>query len=187
MRSLAALVDRPLVSPSKRGVAASVRALEELCSRSPVRCGMVLVAALSAAAGLASCGEAPTARAPGIDLGATGIRWAAKNREQKFGFMAAQVHPVMLRVFYEYDKSYAKFGCEDCHGADMEAIDYRMPQNGLYALPKDGAYDDALAFDAEISAFMIAKVTPALQRLYDMGEGPRQEATCFSCHPTAKP
>ena len=139
---------------------------------------------LTAAA--AACGETPAAKSPGVDIGSTGVSWAAKNREQKFGFMAGQVHPVMMQVFMDYDDGYDRFGCEDCHGADMELIDYKMPQDGLYALPREGAYDDALEFDEEISAFMIAKVTPALQRLYDMGEGPRQEATCFSCHPVSE-
>lgn len=134
----------------------------------------------------AGCSATREAASPGVDLGATGVSWAAKNREQQFGFMAAQVHPVMMQVFLEYDSGYEGFGCGDCHGTDMELIDYKMPQEGLYALPSEGAYDDALEFDEEISAFMLAKVTPALQRLYDMGEGPRQEATCFSCHPVAE-
>ena len=51
---------------------------------------------------LLACAPARDADTPGIDLGAPGISWAAKNTEQRFGFMAAQVHPTMAKLFREY-------------------------------------------------------------------------------------
>ncbi len=145
--------------------------------------GLLALASLAAAA---ACGSPKPPESPGIPLGGMGVSWGAKNDEQKFGFMAAQVLPVIKEVFVEYDDSYGSFGCADCHGDNLEQVDYAMPTDGLYALPEDNPYENALDFDEEISTFMMVKVTPALQKLFDEGEGPRTKATCFSCHPVAE-
>jgi hypothetical protein len=134
---------------------------------------------------LAACAAPQGAESPGIELGAPGTSWAAKNTEQRFGFMAAQVHPTMSKVFREYDSSFAKFECSNCHGSRMEQIDYAMPNKALYSLPKDRPYDDAIDYDAKIAVFMMTKVTPALQELLNRGEGPRTKASCFNCHPSS--
>jgi hypothetical protein len=134
---------------------------------------------------LAACATPQAAESPGIELGAPGTSWAAKNTEQRFGFMAAQVHPTMSKVFREYDSSFAKFECSNCHGSRMEQIDYAMPNKALYALPKERPYDDAIDYDAKIAVFMMTKVTPALQDLLNRGEGPRTKASCFNCHPSS--
>lgn len=123
------------------------------------------------------------AEAPGIELGAPGTSWAAKNMEQRFGFMAAQVHPVMKKIFIDYEEDNAGFACSSCHGEDMEQIDYAMPNESLYAMPKDLPYDDAIDFDEEMAVFMMTKVTPTLQDLLNKGEGPPTKVTCFTCHP----
>jgi formate-dependent nitrite reductase cytochrome c552 subunit len=124
------------------------------------------------------------AETPGLELGSPGIAWAAKNDEQRFGFMASQVHPRMQKLFREYKpESYEEFSCTNCHGASMEQIDYAMPNQSLYALPKAKPYDDAIDFDTPIAVFMMTKVTPTLQELFNKGEGPRTKVTCFNCHP----
>jgi hypothetical protein len=131
------------------------------------------------------CAPARDADTPGIDLGAPGISWAAKNTEQRFGFMAAQVHPTMSKLFREYKEDYADFTCSNCHSSAMEQIDYKMPNPSLYALPKARPFDDAIDFDSTIAVFMMTKVTPTLQELFNKGEGPRTKVTCFNCHPSA--
>jgi hypothetical protein len=144
------------------------------------------VLSLIGAAVLGACGSQKAVDHPGIELGAPGTSWAAKTLEQRFGFMAAQVHPRMARLFVEYDPDKVGFDCSNCHGSNMEQIDYEMPNKALYALPKERPYDDAIDYDAKIAVFMMTKVTPTLQELFNKGEGPRTKASCFSCHPKAE-
>ena len=133
---------------------------------------------------LTACTAPREPETPGIPLGAPGLSWAAKNTEQRFGFMAAQVHPAMAQLFLEYKPDYYEgFTCSNCHGAEMEQIDYSMPNQSLYSLPKARPYDDAIDFDSAIAVFMMTKVTPKLQELFNEGEGPRTKVTCFNCHP----
>jgi hypothetical protein len=143
-------------------------------------------AVLGAVALLAACSGQKGADTPGIELGAPHTTWAAKTIEQRFGFMAAQVHPVMTKLFTDYDPDKVGFDCSNCHGSNMEQIDYEMPNKALYALPKARPYDDAIDFDAKIAVFMMTKVTPTLQELFNKGEGPPTKASCFSCHPVAE-
>lgn len=144
-----------------------------------------LVLTVCAAGALAACTVPRDAETPGIPLGAPGISWAAKNTEQRFGFMASQVHPRMQKLFGDYNqKMYGEFTCSNCHGGSMEQIDYAMPNPSLYTLPKAKPFDDAIDFDSEIAVFMMTKVTPTLQELFNEGEGPRTKVTCFNCHPS---
>jgi len=131
-----------------------------------------------------ACSPKPAER-PGIELGAPGTTWAAKSTEQRFGFMAAKVHPAMTKLFGEYDERLADFQCSNCHGTKLEMIDYEMPNKGLYSLPKDRPYDDAIDYDSKIAVFMMTKVTPTLQQLLNEGEGPATKVTCFNCHPSS--
>ena len=111
---------------------------------------------------LTACTAPREPETPGIPLGAPGLSWAAKNTEQRFGFMAAQVHPAMAQLFLEYKPDYYEgFTCSNCHGAEMEQIDYSMPNQSLYSLPKARPYDDAIDFDSAIAVFMMTKVTPS--------------------------
>ena len=123
------------------------------------------------------------AEAPGIPLGAPGTAWASKNDEQRFGYMAAQVHPVMSKLFIDYDADNVGFTCSNCHGENMEQIDYAMPNESLYAMPSDRPYDDAIDFDAKIAVFMMTKVTSTMQDLFNRGDGAPTKVTCFTCHP----
>ena len=132
---------------------------------------------------LGACGNAQGPHTPGIQLGAPGTTWADKNSEQRFGYMAAQVHPVMSELFIGYDPDNSGFTCSNCHGEEMEQVDYRMPNESLYAMPADRPYDDAIDFDEKIAVFMMTKVTPTLQELLNKGEGPPTKVTCFTCHP----
>ena len=139
-----------------------------------------------AVAVLLGCTNQQGANRAGIELGAPHTSWAAKTLEQRFGFMAAQVHPIMTQLFVEYDADKAGFDCSNCHGSNMEQIDYEMPNKALYGLPKERPYDDAIDFDDKIAVFMMTKVTPTLQELFTKGDGPRTKVSCFSCHPAAE-
>lgn len=132
------------------------------------------------------CASACGAPSPGasIDLGAPDVSWAAKNTEQRFGFMAARVHPGMQRVFAEYDDAYADdFTCKTCHGLDPERVDYEMPTPDLYPLPKDNPIGSTMEDDPEVGNFMMGKVLPAMQEMFSEGHGGSTKVTCFTCHP----
>ena len=151
----------------------------------PSTTSSAFVVLLAASAALGACTNQKGADTPGIELGAPGTSWAAKTLEQRFGFMAAQVHPTMARLFVEYDPDKAGFDCSNCHGSEMEQVDYAMPNKALYGLPKERPYDDAIDFDNKIAVFMMTKVTPTLQELFNKGDGPRTKVSCFTCHPVA--
>ncbi len=105
-------------------------------SRSPV--GVALVLSLVAAGALSACGKSDP-KSPGVDgMGAPDTAWSVKTQAQKFGYMAAVVHPKMEKLFADHDSSYAdSFTCDTCHGENAEMIDYVMPSESLYALPKE--------------------------------------------------
>jgi cytochrome c553 len=133
---------------------------------------------------LSACGQSDP-KTPALEgLGAPDVAWSEKNMEQKFGFMAAAVHPEMAAIFTSYDKTWAgKVTCETCHGPDPELIDYRMPTDQIYSLPEKNTIQEAMDYDEEVTNAMMAKVTPGLKKLLDQGEGPNTKVDCFSCHP----
>ncbi len=153
----------------------------------------VLGTALASATAVASCGgSTPQAEAPSAADGeasesgeqkaaapASAVEetaWADMDREQRLEFMGTVVMPAMEKMFKEYDaEGFGEFGCKTCHGEDMEAVDYKLP-NGLYALPASDPVAAAKDYDAEVTAFMLDKVTPQMAEL--LGE----EVTCMSCH-----
>lgn len=144
----------------------------------PSLCFSVFVAALGAA-----CGQSDP-KTPGLEgMGAPGIAWADKNPSQKYGYMAAVVHPQMQEVFASYDDDYASnFTCETCHGTDAELRDYKMPNDQIYALPAKDYIAEALDYDEEVTNAMMSKVVPGFKKLMDQGEGTQTKVDCFSCH-----
>lgn len=136
----------------------------------------------------AACGGGPAAHAPGPDLGAPSVPFRHKTRDEKRAFMAARVQPKMRQVFQAFNsKSYEGFGCETCHGADMEAVDFRMP-NSLYALPEKDTLAGAAEYDEKTTRFMSEHVVPAFAALLSEKAGTPDHAgpgtvTCFTCHP----
>ncbi len=143
----------------------------------------LVVPAVVVLAALQGCSSG-NPKSPGVDLGAPDVRWAEKNYEQRMGFMAAQVNPIMHKVFADDDASYKEsFSCETCHGSQPELVNYRMPNPELYALPKDDPIGESMEYDEDVSNFMMSEVTPALQKLFDTGHGSKTKANCFSCHP----
>lgn len=112
--------------------------------------------------------------------------WRDKTREEKLEWMALAVLPRMKTLFVEYDaEKYADFDCKTCHGADMELVDYEMP-NALFSLSKQDPIEAAREYDAEMTAFMVRTVTPEMARLLDRNVtrapgGPG--FGCLGCHP----
>lgn len=131
---------------------------------------------------LTSCTPSPK-DVPGVNLGAPSIGWSHKNQEQRLGHMAAVVNPQMRAMFIKYDKSYAdSFDCKTCHGDNAELVNWKMPNEDLYPLPKEDTLQSSLEYDDEITNFMM-EVTPALKKMLNTGTGSPVQASCFSCHP----
>jgi hypothetical protein len=100
------------------------------------------------------------------------------------------VHPSMARLFQQHDRKPAPdLTCRTCHGADAEAVQYKMP-HGLPALDPahlpDGSGTDARARTAK---FMIEEVTPKMIELLEVSPWNPQTKRgfgCFSCHPVGR-
>jgi hypothetical protein len=121
----------------------------------------------------------------GPDLGAPRVAWKDKTHEERQAYMAAHVEPLMRHLFQEHDKKeYANFGCETCHGKDMDLVDFRMPNPGLYALPEKDPVEEAKSVDEETAAFMVDKVVPTMTRLLSKTTASGKPVSCFTCHPS---
>ena len=98
-------------------------------------------------------------------------------------FMGLYAFPQMRSLFVAFNpKAYKTFRCQTCHGADMEAVDFKMP-NGLYALPVEGAEKAALEYDEPTARFMIDRVLPAMQTLLAKDDPELQKSFgCHGCH-----
>lgn len=108
------------------------------------------------------------------------LAWAEMNRDQRMEFMGLTVLPEMKKVFQEADPDgYKDFKCQTCHGEDMQAVDYKMP-NGLFALEKPDPIPASTEYDAKTTTFMMETVVPKMAGL--MGMEPGKELNCFSCH-----
>lgn len=149
-----------------------------------------VVAFVTAAATL-GCGGGPEAQDPSAvesevkasepEAGAdtAEVAWADMDRNQRMEFMGLVVLPKMKALFQEYDASYAEFKCETCHGSDMQAVDYKMP-NGLFALSKPDPIPGSMEYDAKVTKFMQERVVPEMAQMF--GQEPGTEFGCFGCH-----
>jgi hypothetical protein len=112
--------------------------------------------------------------------GAPETPWGKKTHSERMEFMGLYFFPKMRAVFQAHDaRAYAQFRCQTCHGEDMEAVDYRMP-NGLYGLPSQDPVGAAQAYDAATTAFMVSDVAKSAVEL--LGEGGTD--ACHLCHRT---
>jgi hypothetical protein len=112
--------------------------------------------------------------------------WEALDRSERMVFMNDTVTPVMRELFQGHDPvAYADFGCETCHGGDMVAVDYRMP-NALMPLPIEGTLETAQARDPEATLFMLEEVFPVMADLLDRDRYHPSSAPdgfrCVGCH-----
>lgn len=142
-------------------------------------CQIRVVVLGGALAVLSGCGGAK--RPPSV--GSPGVPFRSKSRQDKTAFMAAQVKPVMGHLFQKWNpKSYEKFDCDTCHGADMDKVDFHMP-NSLYALPAENTIAEAKDYDEKTTEFMMNEVVPTFARLLHEKPGDPAGVTCFTCHP----
>jgi hypothetical protein len=116
-----------------------------------------------------------------------GTPWKHKNREQRLDWMGLQVFPKLRQAFVERDPAYANFKCQTCHGSKMEMVDFKMPNPGLFSLPKANPIESARDYDADVANFMVEKVVPTMAELLDMpayDPETKQGFGCFGCHPS---
>ncbi len=117
-------------------------------------------------------------------MGSPGVAWSVKSPMQKIGYMAAVVHPKVQMLFASPEGGENEgYTCEDCHGSNAELNDYKMPTDDLYALPRENPVQDALEYDADVTAFMQNTLTPEFDQLLNRGVGPKTAVNCFTCHP----
>jgi hypothetical protein len=144
------------------------------------------VAAFLLAAACSGSGSGTRVPAGGPSLGAPEVPWHGKSHDERQAFMAAHVEPAMKKIFQKFKaKSYGDFGCETCHGSDMEFVDFKMP-NAIYALPEKDTIAEATSYDEETTKFMVEQVVPTFARL--LSESPKEPGhaggvSCFTCHP----
>ncbi len=123
-------------------------------------------------------------RAPTV--GAPAVPWRDKTHDEKRAFMAAYVEPTMRRKFQGFEpKDWGNFGCATCHGADMDFVDFHMP-NSIYTLEAKDTVNEAMSYDAKTTKFMVEQVVPTLAMLLSEPSGQPGDTgkvTCFTCHP----
>jgi hypothetical protein len=150
-------------------------------------------AALGCAAALACGGSQPAgggAHAAGSaagGIGAPGVPWREKSHDQRMDWMGVEVFPKMKSAFVARDpEGHENFQCQTCHGANMEAVKFEMP-NALFSLSKERTIEAAREYDAGVTEFMLSVVVPKMAALLD--QKPYDPATgqgfgCFGCHPS---
>jgi hypothetical protein len=125
------------------------------------------------------------------DSAAQRTTWKDKSREQRMDWMGLEVFPKMRAIFAEHDATDGPgFACQTCHGGNMEMIDFKMP-NRLFQLSRENTLEEARAYDADTTAFMLDRVVPEMAKLLDMEPLDMSVAEpnpagfgCFGCHPS---
>jgi hypothetical protein len=111
--------------------------------------------------------------------GSPRVPWAQKNRAERMEFMGLHFFPRMKALFEAQGPASAPpFRCQTCHGEDMEAVNYRMP-NSLYALPAKDPVAAARAYDERTTTFMVESVAKTAVELLG---GEKQDDACHLCH-----
>ncbi|HJK94835.1 MAG TPA: hypothetical protein RMH85_13450 [Polyangiaceae bacterium LLY-WYZ-15_(1-7)] len=118
--------------------------------------------------------------------------WEEMTAQEKGQFMGDEVLPYMRALFQEYDaERYADFGCATCHGADMNARGFAMPNQDILALHPSGSPEQRQMVEAhpEMVRFMFNHVLPAMRDMigaepYDAETG--EGFSCYTCHPHAE-
>ena len=144
-------------------------------------CGLALVA-------LGACGGSRKGAEGAYDP-KTETPWKKMSREQRMDWMALAVFPKMRQLFLEQDsEKYADFACQTCHGAQMERVDFKMP-NDLFALEPGDTLAKAKEYDEKTTDFMLGGVVPEMAKLLDMNAYTQENPTgfgCAGCHPVNK-
>jgi len=111
--------------------------------------------------------------------------WAEMSHEDREWYMVGKVLPIMKEMFAEHDaERYGQgYGCETCHGEEMESVEYEMPPMSSYRVPAPGsdAWTSMEGIFGDTVTFMKEDVTPTMGTLLGM-----DDYTCFHCHPRAE-
>jgi hypothetical protein len=114
--------------------------------------------------------------------------WSKKTREQRMDWMGLEVFPKMRAAFTDHDaEKFSAFACQTCHGSDMEMVDFKMPNDKIFALSKTDTLTKARDFDANMTEFMTERVVPEMAQLLDTKPYDPETNTglsCFNCHPS---
>jgi hypothetical protein len=113
--------------------------------------------------------------------------WAGSSWEDRHDTMTFVVQPSMAKLFAAFEQTPdPDLTCRTCHGANAEAVAYKMP-NGLSPLnpahmPDPGVQDPK----ARMVKFMIEEVTPRMAALLEVepyDPKTKRGFWCFNCHP----
>ncbi len=153
----------------------------------PLRAAPRAALLLPLLAALACGGGTKTANDP-VSADKTEIAWKDKTRAQRMDWMGLQVFPRMKSAFKEFDESrFSGFACQTCHSDKMEMVDFRMPNDTIYALPLENTVQSAREYDEKVTDFMVNVVTPKMAELLDMpvyNPETKSGFGCFNCHPS---
>jgi hypothetical protein len=124
-----------------------------------------------------------------VESGSPGTPWSKKNRAERIEYMGLVFYPRMKELFAARGTRAAEgagherpFRCQTCHGENMSAASYAMP-NGLYALPEGDPMQAALARNEATARFMAEKVLPEARALLGTEDPSLAEnVTCHTCH-----
>lgn len=107
--------------------------------------------------------------------------WAEMSHGDREMDMVGRFHPIFREYFVEHDaEEFAEFGCESCHGSDMQARNFEMPSPHLPPVPAADAPEYAALRDAhpDMMRFMEEDVTPAMRTMLGI-----ESFSCNGCHP----
>jgi hypothetical protein len=110
--------------------------------------------------------------------------WAEMSFEEREWYMVGKVLPIMKEIFAEQDERWASgYGCESCHGEEMEEVEYAMPPASSYKVPEPGtrAWATMERIFGDTVVFMKDDVTPTMGTLLGV-----EDYTCWHCHQRAE-
>lgn len=140
---------------------------------------------------MGGCGASAPPEETRTTVADEGKTWDQMSFDERRRYMARRVLPEMAALFEEYDaERFSGFGCESCHGEDMQARGFAMPNPEIMALHPTGTEEQRRMVEEyrPMVMFMFNRVLPRMQEL--LNAPPYDEATgtgfsCFACHPHA--
>lgn len=109
--------------------------------------------------------------------------WGEMSHEEKEFDMIGRFHPIYRELFQQQDaERWAEFGCETCHGPDMQERNFEMPATHLPPIPEPGSerYTRARGVLTDMYEFMEQTTENMGTMLGD------EDFTCYGCHPQAE-
>ncbi|MEM9068524.1 MAG: hypothetical protein AAGE52_08455 [Myxococcota bacterium] len=118
--------------------------------------------------------------------------WEAMSLEERGQYMGQVVLPYFREIFQEYDgERYASFGCQTCHGANMNERNFAMPNPDILPLHDSGTPEQRQMVEDHptMVRFMFNHVVPAARSA--VGGDPYDAETgegfgCYDCHTHAE-